>query len=66
MPREKEFYRERLSVLRESGVPPVMTKTEAAKVLGISVSKLYRLIAAGYIETKGTSITDGALAKYLC
>lgn len=64
--REKEHYREYLMDLHEQGVPRVLSKTEAAEVLGISRQKLYRLIADGQIRIKGNTITDGEIARFLC
>lgn len=64
--REKENYRDYLADLHEQGVPRAMTKEKAAKVLGVSRSKLYRLIADGQIKSKGGVITDGEIARFLC
>ncbi len=64
--REKEHYRDYLLDLHENGVPRIMSKGKAAEILGISRTKLYRLIAEGEIKLKGNQITDGEIARYLC
>ena len=70
MGREKEGYRETLSYLYELGLPPVMTKQEAAKFLKISKYKIAMLIGNGVITVqgkgKGGLIPIGSIAKYLC
>lgn len=70
MGREKEGYRETLSYLYELGLPPAMTKQEAAKFLKLSRYRLAELISHGNITVsskgKGGLIPIGSIAKYLC
>lgn len=67
MAREKANYRSMLSYLiNERGFPMVLTKKQAAEVLGVSKGKLYGLIADGDIKVQGGSITIGSVASFLC
>lgn len=64
--REAEGYRDVIVVLREEGVPLLMSKTKAAEVLGISRDKLYRIIAEKRIVADGNNISIFSIARYLC
>lgn len=67
MAREKSNYRDMLMFLmQERGAEPLMNKSKAAKVMGISRNCLYDLIAANKIHADGNLVTVGTIARYLC
>lgn len=70
MGREREGYRETLAYLYDLGLPPAMTRAEAAAFLKLSRYRLAELISHGNITVsnkgKGGLIPLGSIAKYLC
>lgn len=65
MPREKEGYRDMLSILMEQ-YPMLLTKKEVCEMLGLSFNTLAKLIARGKLTCDAGKVPIGSLAKYLC
>lgn len=65
MSREKEGYREILSVLMEK-YPALLTNSQTAEVLGCSPRHVYDVIKRGHLKVKDGKIPIGAIASYLC
>lgn len=65
MSREKEGYREILSILLEK-YPPTLTRKQTAEALGVSVTHLNRIILNRHITVKDGKIPIGSVASYLC
>ena len=65
MGREKEGYREILSALMER-YPLLMSKTQAARALGIGKDRLAVIIRKKHIAVQDGKIPIGSLASYLC
>lgn len=69
MAREKPNYRDMLSFLNcEKNVPAMMTRGEAAGILGISRNSVNSLINGGQISIDKITnkIPIGSIARYLC
>lgn len=65
MSREKEGYREILSVLMEK-YPSLLTNSQTAEALGCSPRHVYDVIKRGHLKVKDGKIPIGAIASYLC
>lgn len=67
MGREKANYRDMLYFLNTNcNMPPLVSRKDAAKILGISHQKLSEYIADGDIKIKNNKISIGAIARLLC
>lgn len=67
MPREKEGYRDMISVLIEKKhLPLFLNKGQACEVLGISRDHLAKLIAEGEIKVTENKISLGSIARCVC
>ena len=65
MAREKEGYREMLSMLMEK-YPALLTNGQAAEALGCSRRHFYNIVKRGHIKVKDGKVPIGAIASYLC
>lgn len=65
MPREKEGYREMLSILMEK-YPATLSRTQAGEALSVSQPHLRKLIQRKHIAVKDGKIPIGSIASYLC
>ena len=65
MPREKEGYRDMLSILMER-YPMLLTKKQVCEILDLSFQTVCKLIAKGKLTCDAGKIPIGSLARYLC
>ena len=66
MAREKANYRDTLGYLtNELGLPLLLNKGQASKVLKVSRAKLAQLIAGGELTLSGGMITIGSVANLI-
>ena len=65
MPRELYGHRELFSYLAEK-YPLMVSKSEAAKILEMSVETLRRLAVKGEIKVKDTQVALWEIARYMC
>ena len=65
MAREKQGYRDMLSLLMEK-YPATMTKRTAAVAVGVSYSHMCEIVKKGHIKVQDGKIPIGSVASYLC
>ena len=63
---EKKGYRDMLNFLYDKGVPMLLTRAQAGKLLGIGQQNLRKEIANGKLNLKDNRIPIGSIASYLC
>lgn len=66
MPREKEGFRDVLSLLIEKNYPAMLTKTQAGEILGVSQPHLRKMIQRNHIVVVDGKIPIGSVASYIC
>lgn len=65
MAREKQGYRDMLSILMEK-YPATMTRGMVAQVIGVFPRHLSEIIKKGHIKVQDGKIPIGSVASYLC